>query len=111
MSESRRPPRRGRGRRPSNRTGSDTGDNPYRDEAESAGSAPAATSEPETPPPVARAESDAAQPERPRRGRHPRSRKAGGEAAATSSAEGAAQPPNFEASPPPPPAAPAPSTM
>jgi len=33
MSESRRPPRRGRGRRPSNKTDADTGDNPYRDDA------------------------------------------------------------------------------
>src|SRR5437868_11404409 len=39
MSESRRPPRRGRGRRPDAQTppaeGADAGDNPYRDEAES----------------------------------------------------------------------------
>jgi transcription termination factor Rho len=33
MSESRRPPRRGRGRRPSNKADADTGDNPYRDDA------------------------------------------------------------------------------
>jgi transcription termination factor Rho len=35
MTESRRPPRRGRGRRPSNETATDGGDNPYRDDAES----------------------------------------------------------------------------
>ncbi len=33
MSESRRPPRRGRGRRPSNRAGAETTDNPYREDA------------------------------------------------------------------------------
>ena len=33
MSESRRPPRRSRGRRPSNKADADTGDNPYRDDA------------------------------------------------------------------------------
>jgi transcription termination factor Rho len=33
MSESRRPPRRGRGRRPSTKAGAETTDNPYRDEA------------------------------------------------------------------------------
>ena len=33
MSESRRPPRRGRSRRPSTRAGAETTDNPYRDEA------------------------------------------------------------------------------
>ena len=38
MSESRRPPRRGRGRRPSSASGAETTDNPYRDEVE-AGSA------------------------------------------------------------------------
>ena len=36
MSESRRPPRRGRGRRPSNKADADTGDNPYRDDASGA---------------------------------------------------------------------------
>ena len=35
MTESRRPPRRGRGRRPSSETATDGGDNPYRDDAES----------------------------------------------------------------------------
>lgn len=78
MSESRRPPRRGRGRRPSNKSGADAGDNPYRDDAENGGgdaggteapvreerqeSAPRATSvadnTPPSPPPAVRGESD-----------------------------------------------------
>src|SRR6185503_13502182 len=107
MSESRRPPRRGRGRRPSNRTGSDTGDNPYRDEAESAGSAPAATSEPpaEAPSPVARGDSEAEKPERPRRGRHPKADRTRTSEAAPASSE-APPPPSVEASAPPPPPTP-----
>src|SRR5204862_6404327 len=36
MTESRRPPRRGRGKRPSNKADADTGDNPYRDDASGA---------------------------------------------------------------------------
>ncbi len=48
MTESRRPPRRGRGRRPTNRPAGDAGDNPYRDDAE----AGAATLPPDTPEPL-----------------------------------------------------------
>ena len=54
MSESRRPPRRGRGRRPSSGSGTETTDNPYRDEVE-AGSATLPVPEVE-PPPRERAE-------------------------------------------------------
>src|SRR5262249_62098199 len=61
MSESRRPPRRGRGRRPSSAANTETSENPYRDEVE-AGSAtlPAPEVEPptrernESPPPAER---------------------------------------------------------
>ena len=36
MNERRRPPRRGRGKRPSNPAGAETGDNPYREDADTA---------------------------------------------------------------------------
>ncbi len=48
MSESRRPPRRGRGRRPSNKAGADTGDNPYRDDAEGGADSAGTSPEPDT---------------------------------------------------------------
>ncbi len=38
MNERRRPPRRGRGPRPNSRSGGETGDNPYREEGDNAGS-------------------------------------------------------------------------
>ena len=62
MSESRRPPRRGRGRRPSTRSAGDAGDNPYRDDADASPTETATAadvgatrneSEPATPPPPA----------------------------------------------------------
>ena len=58
MTESRRPPRRGRGRRPSNKTDADTGDNPYRDDASGAAGPETdvttrSDSEPDVPPPRA----------------------------------------------------------
>ncbi len=49
MNERRRPPRRGRGQRPSNRSGGEASDNPYRDDVE-AGSATLAVPDIEPPP-------------------------------------------------------------
>ena len=70
MTESRRPPRRGRGRRPSNKADADTGDNPYRDDASGAiGPETDVTtrsdSEPDAPPRAERSSATDAEPSNP----------------------------------------------
>src|SRR6478672_4419493 len=125
MTESRRPPRRGRGRRPSNETATDGGDNPYRDDAE-----PGATARVDTAPTpreevVERpAPTDASdQPERPARGTRGRGTRTGRgrtPRANTAAGENAERPSSDEApslftnpaptAPPAAPAAPAPSS-
>jgi transcription termination factor Rho len=70
MTESRRPPRRGRGRRPSNKADADTGDNPYRDDASGAAGPETdvttrSDSEPDAPPRAERSSATDAEPSNP----------------------------------------------